>query len=50
MYKYEFDEEGGGLLLKDDELKFSNESRPAYAQEMNILGFDISIGVTNNAA
>ena len=43
MYKYKFDEESGGLLLKDGgegDQKMSKEPRPVYAQEMNILGFD----------
>ena len=40
MYKYEFDEETGGLLLTDTEERMSKEPRPVYATEMNILGFD----------
>lgn len=40
MYKYEFDTETGGLLLKDSEEKMSKEPRPVFAEEMNILGFD----------
>ncbi len=40
MYSYEFDEETGGLLLKDTEAAMSKEPRPVYAEEMNILGFD----------
>ncbi|MBE8949590.1 MAG: phosphoadenosine phosphosulfate reductase family protein [Quinella sp. 3Q1] len=40
MYSYEFDEETGGLLLKDTEAQMSKEPRPVYAEEMNILGFD----------
>ena len=40
MYKYEFDEETGGLLLTDTEERMSKEPRPVYAAEMNILGFD----------
>lgn len=40
MYSYEFDEETGGLLLKDTEAPMSKEPRPVYAAEMNILGFD----------
>lgn len=40
MYKYEFDEETGGLLLTDTDEKFSKEPRPVFAEEMNILGFD----------
>ncbi|MBR6887676.1 MAG: phosphoadenosine phosphosulfate reductase family protein [Selenomonadaceae bacterium] len=40
MYSYEFDEETGGLLLKDTEAQMSKEPRPVYAEGMNILGFD----------
>ena len=40
MYRYEFDEETGGLLLTDTEERMSKEPRPVYATEMNILGFD----------
>ncbi|MBQ3451033.1 MAG: hypothetical protein IJG32_02065, partial [Selenomonadaceae bacterium] len=40
MYRYEFDEETGGLLLTDTEAPMSKEPRPVYAEEMNILGFD----------
>ena len=40
MYSYDFDEETGGILLKDTEAPMSREPRPVYAEEMNILGFD----------
>lgn len=40
MYKYEFDAETGGLLLTNTEIRLSNEPRPVWAQEMNILGFN----------
>ena len=40
MYKYEFDEETGGLLLTDTEERMSKEPRPVYATEMNILEFN----------
>ncbi|MBR4152251.1 MAG: phosphoadenosine phosphosulfate reductase family protein [Selenomonadaceae bacterium] len=40
MYKYEFDEETGGILLTDTEALMSKEPRPIYAEEMNILGFN----------
>ena len=39
MYKYEFDAETGGILLTNSEIFLSNEPRPVWAQEMNILGF-----------
>ena len=39
MYKYEFDEETGGLLLTNTEINMSKEPRPIFAAEMNILGF-----------
>ena len=40
MYKYEFDEETGGLLLTDTDSQLSKEPRPVFSAEMNILGFD----------
>jgi phosphoadenosine phosphosulfate reductase len=40
MYKYEFDCETGGLLLKDTEERMSKEPRPVFAEEMNILEFN----------
>lgn len=40
MYKYEFDEETGGILLTNTESQMSKEPRPVWAEEMNILGFD----------
>ena len=40
MYKYEFDEETGGLLLTDTDAQLSKEPRPIFSAEMNILGFD----------
>ena len=47
MYSYEFDEETGGLLLKDTEAAMSKEPRPVYAEEMNILGFDRRLNYEN---
>ena len=41
MYKYEFDVQTGGLLLSDTEEHFSKEPRPIFAEEMNILGFNL---------
>ncbi len=40
MYKYEYDEETGGLLLTTSQLAFSKEPRPVYSQELDLLGFD----------
>ena len=40
MYKYEFDEETGGILLTNTDSQMSKEPRPIYATEMNILGFN----------
>ena len=41
MYKYVYDEETGGILLTETEESFSmsNEPRPVFAEELNILGF-----------
>ena len=40
MYKYNWDEETGGLLLLPEISRFSNEPRPVYYKELDILGFD----------
>ena len=47
MYKYEFDEETGGLLLTNTEESMSKEPRPVYAAEMNTLGFDGRLSYEN---
>ena len=38
MFTYEYDEETGGLLLKEGNVMLSKEPRPVYAQELNVLG------------
>jgi len=40
VYKYLWDEETGGLLLTDEQSKFSKEPRPVYYKELDILGFN----------
>lgn len=42
MYQYVWDKETGGLLLTTELTKqgYSNEPRPVYYQELDILGFD----------
>ena len=41
MYEYKFDVETGGILLTDTETQMSKEPRPIFAEEMNILGFNL---------
>ena len=40
MYAYEWDASTGGFVLTPMPLTFSNEPRPIYYQELDILGFD----------
>lgn len=40
MYSYTYDKETGGILLNSSSLQLSNEPRPVYYQELDILGFD----------
>lgn len=40
MYEYAWDAETGGLLLSNNQAKFSREPRPVYYRELDILGFD----------
>lgn len=40
MYSYTYDIETGGLLLNSSSQAFSNEPRPVYYQELDILGLD----------
>ena len=40
MHQYEWDPETGGILLKPQQSKSSNEPRPVYYREMNLLGMD----------
>lgn len=40
MYSYTYDEETGGIILNNMPLHFSNEPRPVYYKELDILGFD----------
>ena len=40
MYSYTYDEETGGIILNTTPLSFSNEPRPVYYKELDILGFD----------
>lgn len=40
MYQYIWDTETGGLLLTNEQSKFSKEPRPVYYKELDILGFD----------
>lgn len=40
MYSYTYDEETGGIVLNTTPLSFSNEPRPVYYKEFDILGFD----------
>lgn len=40
MYSYSHDPETGGLLLNDNTQYISNEPRPVYTQELDILGID----------
>ena len=39
MYKYLWDVETGGLLLTNEQSKFSKEPRPVYYKELDALGF-----------
>ena len=40
MYQYIWEAETGGLLLTNEQSKFSKEPRPVYYKELDILGFD----------
>lgn len=40
MYSYEWDSQTGGYLLNSTPEKSSNEPRPVYYKELDILGFD----------
>ena len=40
MYSYTYDGKTGGLLLNSSPTVFSNEPRPVYASELDVLGFD----------
>lgn len=40
MYSYTYDKETGGLLLNSSTQLLSNEPRPVYYRELDILGFD----------
>lgn len=40
MYTYEYDADTGGLLLKNTTMISSNEPRPVYYQELDLLGLD----------
>lgn len=40
MYAYTWDPETGGLLLNTFSIRHSNEPRPVYYQELDLLGFD----------
>lgn len=40
MYSYSHDPETGGLLLNDNTQYISNEPRPVYTQELDMLGID----------
>ena len=40
MYSYKYDEATGGILLNSSPLILSNEPRPVYYKELDILGFD----------
>lgn len=40
MHQYEWDAETGGILLKPQQSKSSNEPRPVYYREMNLLHMD----------
>ena len=42
MYRYIWDSETGGLLLTTETTVqgYSNEPRPVYYRELDILGFD----------
>lgn len=40
MHQYEWDPETGGILLKPQQSKSSNEPRPVYYREMNLLHMD----------
>lgn len=40
MYSYTYDKNTGGILLNTTPTAFSNEPRPVYAAELDILGFD----------
>ena len=39
MYKYEWDEETGGVLLLPEQEKVSKEARPVYYRELDLLDF-----------
>ena len=40
MFDYIHDEESGGILLIDKPTGMSNEPRPVYAQELDLLGIN----------
>ena len=40
MYSYRYDIETGGILLGNDIAQMSNEPRPVYASELELLGMD----------
>lgn len=40
MYSYSWDSQTGGILLNSSPLKSSNEPRPVYYKELDLLGFD----------
>lgn len=40
MYQYTWDEETGGIILINEQSKFSKEPRPVYYKELDVLGFD----------
>lgn len=40
MYSYTYDEETGGILLNSTPTNFSKETRPVYAPELDLFGFD----------
>ena len=40
MFAYTYDSESGGILLNNSVPQISNEPRPVYCTEMNLLGFD----------
>ncbi len=41
MYSYTYDEQTGGILLNSTPTIFSKEPRPVYAEELDLLGFDV---------
>ena len=40
LYSYRYDIETGGILLGNDIAQMSNEPRPVYASELELLGMD----------